>query len=93
MLKRRRIIGVFAVLLLPVLGLLAGWRGSYYFICWFIDPEYSYELSVIPHYSIGMFAATVIGFLVGMVSGVASLLWAASSARQNRPLPNSKPAH
>ena len=79
MLKRRRIMGVFAALLLPVFGLLAGWRGTYYFVCWFIDPEYPYELSVIPHYAVEILAAAVFGFLVGLVVGIAFLLWAFSS--------------
>lgn len=79
MLKRRRIIGVFAASLLPVFGLVAGWQGTYYFVCWFLDPEYPYELSVIPHYAVETLAVSVVGFLVGLVAGIALLLWIFSS--------------
>jgi ABC-type phosphate/phosphonate transport system permease subunit len=88
MLKRRRIISVFAALLLPVLGMLAGWRGTYYFVVWFLDPEYPYELSVIPRYTVETLAISAFGFLVGLVTGIALLLWAFSS-ETTEPLPKS----
>ena len=75
---RNRIFGAFAVLLLPVLGLVAGWVGTFYFVCWFLDPEYPYESSVVPYYAVEALAVSVFGFFIGLVAGIAMLLWSFS---------------